>query len=345
MTAPFVHDVPAQRVVYRTGAVSLIGDEVDRLRLRRLLIVATSGSGVRLGSRVRDLLGDRAVELHAEAVMHVPRRVAVGGVAAVRKAQADGIVAVGGGSAIGLAKAVVLESGLPIIALPTTYSGSEATPIYGLTEGERKVTGRDWKVLPRVVVYDPDLTLDLPAVVSAASGLNAVAHCVEGLWVAERTPITVAYATEALRRFATALPRVVRNGTDREARADCLASAWLAGAVLSAGTALHHKLAHVLGGLGLPHAETHAILLPHVVRFNLAAAGDACTRMTEVFGIDPAAALTEMLQGFPIPQRLRDIGLREDQIEGVATAIGQMQVMVPRHADVAEVRRLLQAAW
>ena len=127
-------------------------------------------------------------------------------------------------------------------------------------------------MLPRTIVYDPDLTLGLPAAVSAASGMNAIAHCVEALWVADRTPVTEALAVEAVRRFGRHLPRVVADGTDREARAQCLIGAWLAGAVLTAGTALQHKLAHVLGGLGLPHAETHAIILPHVTRFNLAAA-------------------------------------------------------------------------
>src|SRR6185437_6413653 len=139
MTASFVHDVPAQRVVCRSGAVSLIGKEVGRLELARVLVVATPGSGARLGAQVCDLLGDRAAGLHAHAAMHVPRGIAAEGVAAARTARADGVVAVGGGSAIGLAKAIALETGLPILAVPTTYSGSEATPIYGLTASERKV--------------------------------------------------------------------------------------------------------------------------------------------------------------------------------------------------------------
>lgn len=345
MTASFVHDVPAQRVVCRSGAVSLIGKEVGRLELARVLVVATPGSGARLGAQVCDLLGDRAAGLHAHAAMHVPRGIAAEGVAAARTARADGVVAVGGGSAIGLAKAIALETGLPILAVPTTYSGSEATPIYGLTASERKVTGRDWKVLPRTVIYDPDLTLGLPAAVSAASGMNAIAHCVEGLWVAERTPVTEAYATEALRRFAVALPRVVANGADRDARADCLAASWLAGAVLTAGTALHHKLAHVLGGFGLPHAQTHAIILPHVARFNLAAAAEARSRMGVVFGGDPADALAGMLATFPVPQRLRDVGLRNDQIDHAADEVARIGITVPRLAVIDDVRRLLNDAY
>ena len=190
------------------------------------------GSGARLGKSVVERLGARAAGLHAQAVVHVPKAVAEAGLAAARETKADGLIAVGGGAAIGLAKAIALATGLPILALPTTYSGSEVTPIFGSTDGERKITGRDAKVLPRTIVYDPDLTLGLPAAVSAASGMNAIAHCVEGLWVAERTPVTVALATEAMRRFAVHLPRVVADGSDREAREQCLIAAWLSGAVL-----------------------------------------------------------------------------------------------------------------
>ncbi len=249
-------------------------------------MVATPGSGARLGRKVAELLGARSAGLHAQAVVHVPKAVAEAGLRAAREQTADGLIAVGGGAAIGLAKAIARETGLPILALPTTYSGSEATTIFGTSDGERKITGRDPKVLPRTIVYDPDLTLGLPAAVSAASGMNAIAHCVEAFWADARTPVTLALASEAMRRFAENLPAVVADGADREARAQCLIAAWLAGTVLSAGTALHHKLAHVLGGLGLPHAETHAIILPHVTRFNLAAAPEANARLTDALGSD-----------------------------------------------------------
>jgi maleylacetate reductase len=344
--AAFIHDAASQRVVFAAGAVERTAEEVARLGLRRALVIATPGSGARLGTRIRGIIGERATGLHAEAVVHVPRAIAEAGVTAARAAQADGLVAVGGGAAIGLAKAIALELPLPILALPTTYSGSEATPIYGTTDGDRKITGRDARVVPRTVVYDPDLTLGLPPAVSAASGMNAMAHCVEGLWIAERTPVNVALATEALRRFAVYLPRVVTNGDDRDAREQCLIAAWLAGTVLTGGTALHHKLAHVLGGLGLPHAETHAILLPHVTRFNLRAAPDAARRLREVLSNDdPALALDEILGGFPIPQRLRDVGLPQNKIDFVAAEIAKMNVTAPRPAGAHEVRALLSAAY
>jgi maleylacetate reductase len=342
----FVHDVPPQRVVFAPGAIGKVAEEAGRLDLQHALVIATPGSGARLGSRITELLGSRAAGLHAQAVVHVPRPVAAAGLAATRQTKADGLIAVGGGAAIGLAKAIALETSLPILAVPTTYSGSEATPLYGMTDGERKITGRDWRIVPRTIIYDPELTLGLPAAVSAASGMNAIAHCVEGLWAVERTPVTVAFATDALRRFAKCLPAVVANGSDREAREECLAAAWLAGIVLCAGTALHHKLAHVLGGLGLPHAETHAIILPHVARFNLSAAPDAHARLADAFAAsDPAQSLAAMLSRFPIPQRLRDVGLDKTKIDFVANEIAAMSVSAPRKAAAEDVRALLEAAY
>ncbi|HWX85458.1 MAG TPA: maleylacetate reductase [Xanthobacteraceae bacterium] len=342
----FTHDVPPQRVVFASGALSRVADEVAPLKVERALIVATPGSGVRLGQKVSALLGPRAAGLHAQAVVHVPKAVAEAGLAAARETKADGVIAVGGGSAIGLAKAIALETGLPILAIPTTYSGSEATPIIGMTDGERKITGRDIKVVPRTIIYDPDLTLGLPAAVSASSGLNAIAHCVEALWVDSRTPVTIGLATEAMRRFAQNLPAVVADGANVAARAECLIGAWLAGTVLSSGTALHHKLAHVLGGLGLPHAETHAILLPHVMRFNLQAAPEAKARLQDALGSDdPAAAVAAMLKKFPIPQRLHEVGFDAAKADFVAKEIAAASITAPRQASASDVRELLAAAY
>ncbi len=346
MMTSFVHDVASQRVVFATGAISRVPDEAERLGLGRVLVVATPGSGARLGQRLADLLGTRAAGLHAQAVVHVPKTVAEAGLAAALAAKADGLVAAGGGAAIGLAKFIARETGLPIIAVPTTYSGSEATSIWGMSDGERKFTGKDVRVLPRTIVYDPTLTLALPPAVSAASGMNALAHCVEGLWVADRTPLLVALATDAARRFAESLPRVVADGNDREARAECLVAAWLAGMVLAAGTALQHKLAHVLGGLGLPHGECHAIILPHVTRFNLAAAPEARARLATALGADdPADRLAEMLNGFPIPHRLRDIGFDRGKIEFVASEMAKLAITMPRTVSGADARELLAAAY
>lgn len=346
MAISFTQDVPQQRVVFASGALAEIVKETERLKFARVLVVATPGSGARLGQRVVELLGARAAGLHAQAVIHVPKAVAEAGLAAARDAMADGLVAAGGGSAIGLAKIIARDTGLPIIAIPTTYSGSEATTIFGVSEGARKVTGRDLNVLPRTVIYDPDLTLGLPAAVTAASGMNAIAHCVESLWADGRTPMTEAMACEATRRFAKSLPAVVDNGADRDGRADCLVAAWLSGSVLSVSNGLQHKLAHVLGGLGLPHAEAHAIILPQVMRLNLDAAPVAKARLADALGSgDPAAAVAAMLKRFPIPHRLRDVGFDIGKIDFAANEIATQAIKSPRSISTSDVRELLNAAY
>jgi maleylacetate reductase len=342
----FTQDVPPQRVLFASGALARVGEEAERLNFSRALVVATPGSGARLGNKVVSLLGARAAGLHAQAVIHVPKVVAEAGLAAAREAKADGLVVVGGGSAIGLAKTIARDTGLPIIAVPTTYSGSEATTIFGISDGARKVTGRDVKVLPRIVIYDPDLTVDLPPAVSAASGMNAIAHCVESFWADGRTPVTLALASEAMRRFADNLPAVVADGADRTARAECLVAAWLSGTVLSVSNGLQHKLAHVLGGLGLPHAEAHAIILPHVTRFNLQAAPEAKARLAQALGSDdPAGAIAAMLRKFPIPQRLSDIGFDAGKTDFVAGEIAAQSIKTPRPVLAGDAQELLAAAY
>ncbi len=346
MTTPFTYDVPGQRVIFAPGAIERTAEEAERLGMSRALVVATPGSGARLGQRVVGILGSRAAGLCAEAVIHVPKATADKGLDAANAAKADGLVAVGGGSAIGLAKAIAHETGLPILAVPTTYSGSEGTMIFGLSEGERKLVRRDPKVRPQTVIYDPDLTLDLPPAVTAASGMNAMAHCVEGLWVPERSPMSMAVSTEALRLFVPHLPRAVANGNDRDARAACLAAAWLSSGAMAGGTGLHHKLVHVLGGFGLPHAETHSLVLPHVARFNLAASAEARQRLTEAFGgREPVEMLAAMVRDFPIPKRLRDVGFSREKFDSTAEQVAAIGLAAPRAVAKSDVLALLEAAY
>ena len=347
MTASFTHDVPPQRVVFASGALARVADEAERLNISRAL--GRGNAGQRRSAGPESGRTPRSARGRAPCPGRHSRAESGSGWAALRrrvKYNADGLIAVGGGSAIGLAKTIARDTGLPIIAVPTTYSGSEATSIFGITDGVRKVTGRDTKVLPRAIIYDPDLTLALPAAVSAASGMNAMAHCVESFWADGRTPVTLALASEAMRRFANNLPAVVANGSDREARGECLVAAWLAGTVLSVSNGLQHKLAHVLGGLGLPHAEAHAIILPHVARFNLKAAPEARARLIEALGNgDPAAAIANMLRKFPIPQRLREVGFDAGKIDFVAGEIAAASIAAPRPVTAADVRDLLAAAY
>jgi maleylacetate reductase len=218
--------------------------------------------------------------------------------------------------------------------------------IFGLSEGERKLVRRDPKVRPRTVIYDPDLTLGLPAAVTAASGMNAMAHCVEGLWVPERTPASMAAAAEALRLFVPQLPRAVADGQDRAARSDCLAAAWLSSSAMAGGTGLHHKLVHVLGGFGLPHAETHSLVLPHVAHFNLAGSAKARERLAAAFGgRDPAETLAVMVRDFPIPKRLADVGFSRDKFGSTADQVAAVAITSPRPVGKADVLAILDAAF
>ena len=346
---PFAHDALPGRVVFGAGAAHTeLAGEVARLGVSRLLLIAGGGGE----SVARDLaapLEDRIAGTFTGVRPHVPVEVADAARKQAAAVGADSVLSVGGGSATGTAKAVALTTGLPVIAVPTTYAGSEVTPVWGLTEGERKTTGVDVRVLPRLVIYDPELTLSLPGPLSAASGLNAMAHCVDAFWAPGRNPASALAAGEAIRVLAAALPAVCEDGTDIGARGDLLYGAYLAGTAFAAtGSGLHHKICHVLGGrYGLPHAQTHAIMLPYVVAFNAPGAPDAARRIGQALGSeDPAAALQVLAARLGLPRGLREIGLREEQLAEAAQLI---EPVVPADnpvpASAAALQALLRHAW
>src|SRR4051812_18144538 len=297
MIRPFTYEALPMRVVFGAGCLAKLPEEVEAQGLTRVLVLC-SPEQEDTGRVVAAALRDRAAGVLAEARMHVPVEVAHRARALAAELGADGCVAVGGGSAIGLGKAIALEHDLPVIAIPTTYAGSEMTPVWGLTEGGEKRTGRDIRVLPKSVLYDAELTLTLPAGLSAASGMNAIAHAVEGLYAPDATPIVSLMAEEGTRALAAALPRVVADGSDLEARGQAQYGAWLCGAVLAATTmSLHHKLCHTLGGtLDLPHAQTHTVVLPHALAYNQPAAPQAVAALSRALGgaDDPAQELWEL---------------------------------------------------
>ena len=280
--------------------------------------------------------------------MHVPIESARAARDEAARLGADCVVAIGGGSTTGLAKAIALESTLRIIAIPTTYAGSEMTTIYGLTEGGIKRTGRDPKVLPRTVIYDPALTTSLPAGLSAASGLNAIAHAVEGLYAQDANPVICLLAEEGIRAMALGLRRVIGAPHDLEVRSDCLYGAWLCGIVLgSVGIALHHKLCHTLGGsFNLPHAETHAVVLPHAVAFNAPAVPEAMQRICRALGADGAAAgLFDLGTALGLPQSLRELGLQARDLDRASHIAMSSPYWNPRPFSRAEIRELLEHAY
>lgn len=335
------------RVVFGPGAVDRVAEEADRLGLRRLLVLSTPRQGG-LAARVADLLGDRAVGTFDGARMHVPVTTVAAAEDVAAAVRADGCLAIGGGSTIGLAKALSLRLGLPSVVVPTTYAGSEMTPVWGLTEAGRKTTGRDPVVLPSSVVYDPELTHALPAAVSGPSGLNAVAHAVEALYAPDGTPVISAMAERGVRDLAAALPLVVADGADASARSVALEGAWLCGACLGATTmGLHHKLCHVLGGmLDLPHAETHAIVLPHVAAFNLPAAPEADAVLRRALGTDDVpGALRALARAVRVPDGLQALGVRHEDLARVADEVLAAPYSNPLAPTRPDLETILEAAW
>lgn len=343
----FVYDQLPCRVVFGAGAFDKLAAEVDRLGLSKLLVLSTPGQA-KLAEDAARRLGSRTASLYPHAKMHVPIETAEAARAEARRLGADGVVAIGGGSTIGLGKAVALESGLPIVAVPTTYAGSEMTPIYGLTEGGAKKTGRDAKVLPRAVIYDPILTLGLPVKVSGPSGMNAIAHCVEALYAENANPVTSLMAEEGIRALAGSLPSIAADPGDRGARSDALYGAWLAGISLGAvGMALHHKLCHTLGGsFNLPHAETHTIVLPHAAAYNKEAAPEAMQRVARALGAEEAATgLYDLAAAIGAPLALKEIGLKEQDLDQAAEIATRNPYYNPRAVSRDGVRRLLENAF
>ena len=342
----FVYDALPGRVVFGAGRRAGIDREVDALGLGRVMLIADDNAKA-TADEVAGILGDRVVARWHEVAQHVPTELADAAREAARDAGADGIVCVGGGSTTGLAKAIVLVAEIPIVALPTTYAGSEMTPIYGLT-GEHKDTGRDVRVLPRTVVYDPELTVALPTEVTAPSAFNAIAHCVEALYGPGANPITSLMAEESIRVTATALPRVIETPDDLDGRSDLLYGAYLAGAALAVvGMALHHKICHVLGGtFGLVHGEVNVVVLPHVIAFNASDAPDAIARVGAAVGEDdPAAALFDLAARVGAPTALAALGMAEDDLAVAAERAAAETTFNPRAVHVDGVLRLLDEAW
>ena len=347
MTYDFRYEALPMRVRFGAGSLASLPEELDQIGLRRVLVLCSPGQQD-TGELVTLALGERSVGLRADAVMHVPAHVAERAQAEAVSLGADGCVTVGGGSAIGLGKAIALESDLPILAIPTTYAGSEMTPIFGLTEGGLKRTGTDLRVLPKTVIYDPELTLTLPAQLALTSGINAIAHAAEGLYSRDANPIISLMAEEGIASLARALPVVVAHPEDSHARSQALYGAWLCGTVLgSVGMALHHKLCHTLGGsFNLPHASTHTIILPHALAYNASAAPDAMKRIARALGHDNAAmGVYELAKANGAQVALKDIGMSEAQLDRAAEIASANPYWNPRAVEYNAIRALLQDAF
>ncbi|MEU5407212.1 maleylacetate reductase [Nocardia asteroides] len=345
MTA-FTYDGLPGRIVFGAGtARTHLAAELGLLGAQRILLIATDaehGTATRLCAPFTD----RVAATFTGVRPHVPVEVAELARKAAAEADADVVLSVGGGSTTGTAKAVALTTGLPVLAVPTTYAGSEVTPVWGMTEDGRKTTGTDRRVLPKTVIYDPELTASLPVELAVASGLNATAHCVEAFWAPRRSPVASAVAEDGIRH----LVRGLRTGaTDPGSREDLLLGAYLAGSAFAvAGSGLHHKICHVLGGaFDLPHAQTHAIVLPHVLAYNAPHAGAAADRIARALDrADIVAALRDLGTGLGVPAGLRDLGMTESGVDAVLAdilAIAPADNPTPVTPD--GLRTLLHGAW
>ncbi|EMY36243.1 hypothetical protein D477_000110 [Arthrobacter crystallopoietes BAB-32] len=342
----FEHTTLGQRVLFGSGkAAENLAAETARLGAKRVMVIASEFEA-EIARKVT--AGIEAALWHDEVVMHVPLEVAERARTAATENGIDLIVCVGGGSTTGLAKAVAMTTGIPIVAVPTTYAGSEATNVWGLTEAARKTTGVDDKVLPVTVIYDAELTLSLPVEMSVASGLNGMAHCVDSLWGPRVDPINAALAAEGIRALAAGLPAIKADPSGLKGREQALYGAYLAAvSFASAGSGMHHKICHVLGGtFNLPHAQTHATVLPYVLAFNAPCVPEAEARMAAAFGASTALeGLQELRTRLDAPKALADYGFTAAGIaEAVEVALPVIPGNNPRPVTAENLTALLDAA-
>ncbi len=346
MTRPFTFPGLTTRVVFGHGTLAQVPDEVARLGHSRALVLSTPHQKAE-AEALAATLGDKAAGVFAGAAMHTPVEVTEEAVAAFRGAQANCVVSLGGGSTTGLGKAIAVRTGADQVVIPTTYAGSEMTDILGETAAGEKTTRRDPAIRPEVVVYDVDLTLTLPVGLTVTSALNAIAHAMEALYAPDRNPVIEAMVREALPAFRDALPALAQDPQDREARSGALYAAWCCSTALGyVSMALHHKLAHVLGGsFGLPHAETHAVLLPHTTAYNEAAVGDLLKPIAQTFGGTAGAGLWHFAKSVGAPLRLADLGLTEPDLDRAAEIATKNPYENPRPVSRVGIRQLLQQAY
>lgn len=344
----FVYTGSPSRVVFGKGTINQLPEEVAGLEISRAMVLSTPGHQ-KLGARACSILGEVAGGLYPEAVMHTPVSVTEDAMQFLAARQVDGLVAVGGGSTIGLGKAIALRTGLPLLAVPTTYAGSEMTSSVGQTANGQKTVLRDPRVLPKTVIYDVALTFGLPSALSVASGLNAIAHAAEALYAPDRNPIVEIMAREAIVALTEACARLPEDPSDFHARSRALYGAWLGGACLGATTmALHHKLCHVLGGMfDLPHAQTHAVILPYVMEYNAEASPSALGNLLGALGDSTGAPsrLQALARNGNLPGSLQALGMPPEGVNAVAELVASATFFNPAPITLAGVKDVLEKAY
>ncbi len=345
----FEYQANPGRILFGSGTIRKLPDELARLHLTKPLILCTPQQ-VSQAEDLKEILGGNVAGTFTEATMHTPVDVTERAVETARTSGADVLVSIGGGSTTGLGKAISIRTGLYHLCIPTTYAGSEVTSILGETEGGRKTTRTDRRIFPGTVVYDVDLTMTLPAALSATSGVNAIAHAVEALYARNGNPVISLLAREGVRALAAALPELVQDSTSLSARHSALYGAWLCGTCLgSVGMSLHHKLCHTLGGsFNLPHAETHTIVLPHALAYNAPRVPGAMAALAEVLpesGGDAIHGLNVLLDRLGVQRGLKAFGMKEEDVDSAAEITLRNPYWNPRLVEKEPIRELIRRAW
>lgn len=343
----FTYSGNPSRVIFGAGSRARIAEELDRLGIERVIVLSTADQSA-LAAEVAKSIGGRAGIMYPGAAQHTPVPVTESALMAVSSVGADGCLAVGGGSTIGLSKAIAYRTDLPQLVVPTTFAGSEMTPILGQTEAGRKTTISSQKVLPETVIYDPDLTMTMPRSIAGPSGMNAIAHSVEALYAKDRNPITSMMAEESIRALGSALPRIIENLGDKETHAQALYGAWLAGCCLgTVGMAIHHKICHTLGGMfNLNHADVHAVMIPYTAAYNREAAPEAMARIAQALGsADGPMGIYALTQRVAIRRSLAEMGLSRTDLHAVAEQAVQHPYYNPRPVTREGVAVVLQGAF
>ena len=333
-------------IVFGCGAVRQLPEELETLGLNRALVLTTPEQ-TSSGEDIAELLGPLTAGVYSDAKMHVPANTLEDATRVAAEFDADCTVAIGGGSTTGLGKALAVREDLPNIVIPTTYAGSEMTDIWAVTEKERKVTARDVRAVPTLTIYDPELTLSLPGPFAVTSGLNALAQAVVNVATDKPHPMVANIALDGIRALGRALPVIHDDPNDMEARSEALYGASMAGAALGTGkSGLHHRLCHTFGGtFGTPHAETHAILLPHSVAYNATAAAEGTQKVADALGLPVAATgIYEFAQRLGAPNSLQQIGIREEDLDKAATVTLETEIINPEPVTEKRLRALLENA-
>ena len=342
---PFTYHSDPIRVVFGAGTVGALAAEAYHHKMARLLVLCSKGR-IDFARRVTESVADRCIAFSDASAPNMPRDAFERVLGDIERHKPDGFVVVGGGSPIGIAKAVASTTKLPYIAIVTTYSGSEMAARWRIGVAADAISGEGTAALPATAIYDPELTLDLPVRTSAASGMNAIAHAVESLYGIDTNPIVQAMAEEAIRRIGASLPRVTDNPRDLQARTDVQYGAWLA-ANFRAEVGLEHAIAQrVRQWFNLDHAHTHAIATPYAIGFNAVAAPDAMTRIKRALGAsDAARGLYDLNVRLGLPTGLKGLGMREDDIAKAVEVVAKVEIAHPRPVSKADLANVIGQAY